>query len=180
MAPVCSLCGECSSNEQWPLPALLFGRKLPSPTLTLVPNTSVPLYMFLVPFNPLYQCWTQKKSESGNSVGPLRGTAQDSRSLRLAQSHFLFFWLSFAARSQGDFSSQHWNPGLGVLVWVWNPSLLSLGGHLQPTYPLCFFAATCVYGNSPFSISAPPASLHMASSLIYQLWDFYAADFRWI
>ena len=31
----------------------------------------------------------------------------------------------FAARSHGDLSSRHWNPGLEGLVWGWDSSLLS-------------------------------------------------------
>lgn len=31
--------------------------------------------------------------------------------------------LVFTATSDGDFSYWHWKPGLGSLVWVWDPSL---------------------------------------------------------
>ena len=39
--------------------------------------------------------------------------------------------LGFAARSCGNLSSWHWNPGLGDLVWVWDSSL--------PRYPSQIF-----------------------------------------
>ena len=40
--------------------------------------------------------------------------------------------LFFIARSYGDLSSWCWNPGLGVLVWGWNPSLLRYPSSLCP------------------------------------------------
>ena len=66
--------------------------------------------------------------------------------------------LVFTARSYGDFSSWHWNPGLGVLVWCWDPSLLK--------YPSRFLSTTHGCGSSPFHISTPPASHVVVSFLI--------------
>ena len=59
-------CGAClltlggedgSSKEQWPLPALLSGRKLP-PALILMPDTSVPPHMFPVHYKLMPQLWS--------------------------------------------------------------------------------------------------------------------------
>lgn len=52
---------------------------------------------------------------------PLRGTAWDFTCLHVTQPHSL---LVFTARRCGDFSSCHWNPGLGGLVWGRDPILL--------------------------------------------------------
>lgn len=68
------------------------------------------------------------------------------------------------ARSYGDYSSWHWNPGLGNPVWGWDPSLLR-EGPLQLGYPFRFLATTHEWGTSPFCISAPFTSLDMASSI---------------
>ena len=54
-------------------------------------------------------------------VGPLRGTPGTPEAFHLTQHKFL---LVFIARSYGDFSSWHWNPMPGFLVWVWDPLLL--------------------------------------------------------
>ena len=58
MAPPVSavaLLGEGSEKEQWPLPAHLSGRKLPS-ALALMLDNSVSSLMSLVPFNLLLPC----------------------------------------------------------------------------------------------------------------------------
>ena len=47
MVPV-AVRGEGSEKERWPLSAVLSGRKL-SPALTLMPDTSVPSCMLLLP-----------------------------------------------------------------------------------------------------------------------------------
>ena len=43
--------------------------------------------------------------------------------------------LVFTARSYGDFSSWHWNPGLGGLIWGWDTSLLRGKLHSQDIHP---------------------------------------------
>ena len=65
VVPACYLCGvESSSKEQWPLPALLSGSKLPRSHqgLTLMPDlllqTSVTSCVSLVPFKLLSQHWS--------------------------------------------------------------------------------------------------------------------------
>ena len=60
--------------------------------------------------------------------------------------------LVFAARSCGDLSSWHWNPGLGSLLWGWDSLYL--------TYPSwTFLSTTHGCGTSLFCICAPPTSL---------------------
>ena len=58
----------------------------------------------------------------------------------------------FTDRSYGDLSSRHWNPGLGGLVWGWDPSLLR--------YPSLFLSTTCgyrtAYSTSPHLHPATP------------------------
>ena len=43
--------------------------------------------------------------------------------------------LVFTARSYGDFSSWHWNPGLGGLIWGWDTSLLRGKLHSLDIHP---------------------------------------------
>ena len=59
--------------------------------------------------------------------------------------------LVFAARSCGDLSSWHWNPGLGILVWGWDSFLLR--------YPFQIFIHHTWVGTSPLWVSTPPTSL---------------------
>ena len=58
----------------------------------------------------------------------------------------------YAARSCGDLSSWHWNPGLGDLVWGWDSLLLK--------YPSWIFIHHTWGGTSPFCIFAPLTSLN--------------------
>ena len=58
---------------------------------------------------------------SKSVCGPLRGTARESSGFCLSQPHPL---LVFIVRSYGELSSWQWNPGLGILMWGWDPSLL--------------------------------------------------------
>ena len=65
-------------------------------------------------FELLPQYWSSEQVSVNESMhGPLGGTAWDSRSLCLTQ---LQSWMVFIARSY-SFSSQHWSPRLGSLVW---------------------------------------------------------------
>ena len=77
--------------------------------------------------------------------------------------------LGFTARSYGDFSSQHWNHGLEVLVWGWNPGLLGDSRDSrappQPRYPSQFLTTTHAYGSSMFCVSTSPTCLDVGSSL---------------
>ena len=98
------------------------------PALTLMPDTSVPPHVQLVPFKLLPWCWSSErvnlsKSMCGFSKGNCLGFQQ---LLLLTQSP-----LVFAARSRRDLSSWHWNTGLGILVWSWDSSF--------PRYPSQIF-----------------------------------------
>ena len=138
LEPPCWLCGgEGSEKEQWPLPALLFWRKLPL-QLTLMPDTSVLPHMSLVPFKLLPQCWSSEWVSLSKSIHvwslleELPGTPE---ALPLDQSQSP---LIFTARSYGDFSSWHLGPG-----WGWN--------HCSPTdISLQIVSTTCGCGTSPF------------------------------
>ena len=112
--------GEGSEKGQWPL-------------LALMPDTSVPPSMSLVPFKLLSQCGSSEGlSLSKSGCGFFKGNC-------LGLQEFLpptQFPLIFAARSYGDLSSWHWNPGLGVLVWGEDSLLLR--------YPSCIlFGCKC-------------------------------------
>ena len=66
-----SLCGEGSEKGQWPLPVFLSRRKCP-PALALMPDTSVPPHMPLVPFTMLPQCWSSEGVSVSNSLCGVR------------------------------------------------------------------------------------------------------------
>ena len=59
--------------------------------------------------------------------------------------------LVFAARSYGNLSFWHWNPGLGGLVWYWDS--------LLPRCPFWIFSTIHGCGTSLFLVCAPPTSL---------------------
>ena len=83
MAPACWVCdGEGSEKGQWPMPAFLSVRKL-CQVRALMPDTSVPPCMPLVPFKLLPWCWSSEgvSLSMRPCVGSLKGTAWDSRSL---------------------------------------------------------------------------------------------------
>lgn len=67
---------------------------------------------------------------SKSMLGPFKGNAWDSspRYTHLTQPPSL---LVFAAKSYVDFSSWHWNPELGSLVWGLGLSLLMGDFHSQ-------------------------------------------------
>ena len=93
---------------QWSLPSFLSWRKL-SPALTLMPDTSTSPCVPLVPFKLLPQCWSSKGvSLSKFMCGSFKSNCLGlQKFLPLTQSP-----LVFAARSYGDLSAWHWNPGL--------------------------------------------------------------------
>ena len=124
MAPACWLCG-CWGRAQrrdngFCLPFCL--RESCPPAPTLMPDTSVPPCMSLAPFKLLHWCWSSEGVSLNKSVcGFFKGNClRLQKSLPLTQS-----LLVLAARSYGDLLySWHWNPGLGSLMWGWDPSLL--------------------------------------------------------
>ena len=76
--------------------------------------------MPLVPFKLLPQCWSSAAVSLSKSVCGFfkRNCLGLQQFLPLTQSP-----LVFAARSCGDLSSWHWNPGLAGLVCGWDSSL---------------------------------------------------------
>ena len=126
------LCPSFCLGESWP----------PAPTLML--DTSVSPCMPLVPFKLLPCCWISKGMSLSKSM------------CGFFQRNFLGLQkflpptqplLVFVARNYGDLSSWHWNPGLCVLVWAWDPSL--------PRYLSWIFIHHTLIGDLP----APPISL---------------------
>ena len=155
-------------------PLFCLGQGCP-PALTLMPDTSVPSFVPLVPFKLLPWCWS---SEGVSLSKCVYGFFKENclglqKFLPLTQSP-----LVFAARSYGDLSSWHRNPGLIALVWGWDPSL---PWHLSP-----FLSTTHVCGSthsvSPQSpclrVSVPLPLLPVwinVTSLILWLSDFHTA-----
>ena len=88
--------------------------------LALMPDTSVPPCMPLVPFKLLPWCWSSEGVSLSKFVwGFFKGNCLElQKFLPLTESP-----LGFATRSYGDLSSCHRNPGLGDLVWDWGSSL---------------------------------------------------------
>ena len=104
MAPACQLCwGKGLEKGQQPL-------------LSLMPETSVPPFIPLVPFKLLPQCWSSREWVwAGKSVRGLRGTAWGSSSFfhKLNPHWFL------QPEAMGTYL-----PGQGFLIWIWDSSLL--------------------------------------------------------
>ena len=85
--------------------------KAAPPALTLIPDTSVLPCMSLVPFEVLPQSWgSEGVSPSKPMHRRYERNAWTPEALHLPQLQSL---LVFTARSHGDLSSWHWNPGLG-------------------------------------------------------------------
>ena len=113
MALACWLCGSVGGRVQkrdnGSLLTFLSGRKLP-PALSLMPDTSVPLCLPLVPFKLLLWCWSSQGVSLSNTVCGFFKRNSLGLQKFLVPTAFL---LVFAARSYGDLPSWHWNPGLG-------------------------------------------------------------------
>ena len=92
------------------------------PALPLMPDTSILPCVPLVPFKLLPRCWSPEWVSLSKSVCHAR--AFKRRGLRIPQFLLLTqLWLVFTARSYRDLS-WYWSPGLGSLMWGWDPSLL--------------------------------------------------------
>ena len=154
--PACWHCAGKTENEQWPLPAFLSGRRY-HPALSPKPDNPVPLRMFLAPFKLLSQCWSSEGVVHVNWHGPFKGNClglqKPSISLSLNPCWF------FTARSYGDFSLWHWNPGLGEPGVGLGPLALQVGP-LQLKYASQFLSTTRGTGWS--HLCAPPTSLDVA------------------
>ena len=92
-----------------------------SPALVLMPDTSFPSCMSLVPFKPLPWCWSSEGVRLSKSIFESleRNCLGIQQFLPLTQTPMVF-----AARSCADLSSWHWNPGIGGLAWGWNSLFL--------------------------------------------------------
>ena len=113
---------EGSIKGQWPQPTFLSERKLsPSSCLNARHFSSSPYAIGA--FQTATPGWS---SEGALSKSVCRFFERNNlrlwKFLPLTQSPPVF-----AARSYGDLSFWHWNPGLGVLMWGWNS--------LLPRYP---------------------------------------------
>ena len=140
------LWGKGSEKESWPLPTILFGRKLSSSSRPDARHFSVSLYAACA-----FQAATLglelavSLSESiywsfnRNCLG-LKKFLPPTQSLLL-----------FTTRNYRHLSSSLWNPGLRSVVWAWNPSL--------PRYPSQILPTTCGCGTSLFHISMSPTIL---------------------
>ena len=128
-------------------PPFCVGESCP-PALALMPDTSVPFRMPLVPFKLLHQCWSSEGVILSKSVRGFfkRNRLELLKFLLLTQSP-----LVFAARSFGDLSSCPWNPGQGGLVWGWDALLLR--------YPSKIFIHYTWVWDQPIHVSSPPTSL---------------------
>ena len=134
----------------------LGGSHLP-PTLTLMPDNSVPPRVSLAPFK-----WLELRRVSWREPmrSPLKGTAWDSRS-PLSPSTSI---------PAGFYSQKFW----GLLFLALEPqaggpevglgSLTPQGEPPQPRHPSQFLSAICGCETSLFLVSAPPTSLNVASS----------------
>ena len=110
--------GRAQKKDNSLCPSFCLGESC-APAPALMPDTSDPSHMPLVPFKLLPQCWSSEGvSQSKTMCGFFKGNCLGlQKFLPLTQS-----LLDFAARSCGDLSSWHWNPrlgawsGLGLLV----------------------------------------------------------------
>ena len=141
-------------------------RKL-SPSSYFDTRYSVAPCMPLVPFKLPFQCWSLEGMSQSKSVCGFfkRNCVGLQEVLPLTQSP-----LVFAARSFGDLSSRHWNPGLGGLVWGLDFSL--------PRYPSWIFIYHMWMWDQPIPLflSLLPVWMDVVS-LTPQLLDFHSTQF---
>ena len=111
MAPACWLCGcvEGSERDNGLCLPFCLGESC-APALALMPDPTLSPCMPLVPFKLLPWCWSSEEvSLSKSMCGFLKRNYLGLQKF-LPSTHSP---LVFAARSYGDLSSWHWNPGLG-------------------------------------------------------------------
>ena len=116
MVPACWLCGSVGQGFQQQdnglCPPFCLRENCP-PALTLMPDTSVPPAMSLVPFKLLPQCWgSERVGLSKSMCGFLKRNCLGLKKF-LPPTQSL---LVFVVKSYGVSYSWQWNPGLGVLV----------------------------------------------------------------
>ena len=84
--------------------------------------------------------------------------------------------LAFTARNYGDLSSWHWNPGLGFLVWGWNPLLLRNSFRFLSTAQGC--GATCFTCAGLCISPSPLLPIRMNVTSLIPWWsDFHTVQF---
>ena len=103
--------GEGLSKEQWPLSALLSGRKL-SPALTLMPNNSVPPCMSLVPFKMLPQHWSSELMSLSSVCRPFRRNCLGLQKPSVSLSHSRLWFLQ--PEVMGTYLPGTGSPGWGT------------------------------------------------------------------
>ena len=128
-------------------PPFSLGESYP-PVLALMPDTSEPLCMPLVPSS----CYPSAGAQTewvwvSPCMGPLRVTAWESSSS--------FHWLKLTIFYNQKFG--------GLSCWHWNPELVGLVWGSQDILPK-FLSTTHGCGTSPFHISVSPTSLVVGCS----------------
>ena len=102
--------------------------------LALMPDTAFSPSMLLVPFQLLPKSWSPEEvslCKSKDHCGPFK-----RRCLRILVSSAVPTPTD-SARSYGDLSSWPWNPGLGGVVWGWDPLLLRYSSRFSSTTHGC-------------------------------------------
>ena len=147
-------------SQIWPLPAVSVAQKrnnglcppfclgeICPPALALMPDTSLPPHMPLVPFKLLPQCLSSEGVNVSKSMcKPFKRHCLGLREF-LSPTRAL---LVCTARSNGSLSSLHWSPGLGGLIGA--------GTLSSRDNPPKFLAMTRGCGTSLFCVSM---SLHL-------------------
>ena len=122
-AQICHLpaCGGVFRKETMASAHLTIWEKAVPQLLPWCQKLQVLLCMPLVPFKLASQCWSSEEVSLSKSVcGFFKRNFLGLQKFLLPTQSLL----DFAARSYGDLSSWHWNPGLRGLVWGWDSSLL--------------------------------------------------------
>ena len=135
--------GRAQKRNSGLCPQVCLGESCP-PALVLMPVSSVPPCMSLMPFKLLCWCWSSEGVSLSKSVCGFfeRNRLVFQQFLPLTQ-----FMLISVDKSYGDVSSWHWNPGLGRPV-------VGLG-LLTPKISLLNFYPPHVYVGPAHSVSLP-------------------------
>ena len=137
--------------------------------IALMSEISFLPYMSLVPFELLLQHWnSQGRYQVSLCIGPLRGTAWDSKSI-----------LSHSSTTSDHFYRQKLKGLLFLALkpWARGPGIGMEA--LVPRYPCPFLFNPCGCGTNPFHGSTPPISLHVSSSLYLSCRTPVQLNFWW-
>lgn len=162
MVPACWLCAGRAHQRNMVSASTSVLEKAATAALVLMLDNLVSSCMSLVPFKLLSQPWGLEDVRLSKSMH--RPFTRNCLGLQQPPSSWVSISVVFTTNSYGNFSFCPWNPGMGGLVWGWD--LAPQGRRLQRRYPFWFLFAACGFGTSQFHISAPPTSLHVASSPI--------------